>query len=75
MHRRLARALVATAAIAALGAGASPAIAAPAPAVAVAESGSSGTGSAAIDFPLGFLKLIICGPWASSEPHYLPMCR
>ncbi|MFF2085484.1 hypothetical protein ACFVVM_17050 [Nocardia sp. NPDC058176] len=77
MQRRMTRILVATAAVAVLGAGASPALAspAPAPAVAIAESGSAGTGSAVLDFPLGFLKLILCGTWASPEPHYIPFCR
>ncbi|WP_280300360.1 hypothetical protein [Nocardia neocaledoniensis] len=71
------RVLVATAAVAGIAtAGAAPALAAPAstPAV-IAETGSAGTGSALIDLPLGFLKLIMCGPWASTEPHPNPMCR
>lgn len=77
MHRRMIRVLVATAAVAGIAtAGAAPALAAPAstPAV-IAETGSAGTGSALIDFPLGFLKLIICGPWGAAEPHPNPMCR
>ncbi|MFC4374065.1 hypothetical protein ACFO5K_08095 [Nocardia halotolerans] len=70
------RILVTTAAVAGIAAGAtSPAVAEPAQPAVIAESGSSGTGSALIDFPLGFLKVIICGPWASPEPHYIPMCR
>ncbi|MFD3744796.1 hypothetical protein [Nocardia sp. NPDC058633] len=69
------RVLVATAAVAGLAAGASPALAAPAQPAVVAESGSAGTGSALVDFPLGFLKLIICGPWGSTQPHPNPMCR
>ncbi|MFI5500075.1 hypothetical protein ACIA5E_13505 [Nocardia asteroides] len=74
MQHRMVRILVATAAVAGIAAGASPAAAAPAPAV-VAESGSAGTGSALVDIPLGFLKLLACGPWASTEPHPNPMCR
>ncbi|WP_280217261.1 hypothetical protein [Nocardia neocaledoniensis] len=71
------RVLVATAAVAGIAtAGAAPALAAPASTAAViAETGSAGTGSALIDFPLGFLKLIICGPWGAAEPHPNPMCR
>ncbi|MFD4352346.1 hypothetical protein ACFWPX_07290 [Nocardia sp. NPDC058518] len=69
------RVLVATAAVAGIAAGASPALAAPAQPAVVAESGSAGTGSALVDIPLGFLKLIICGPWASPEPHPNAMCR
>ncbi|GEM30683.1 hypothetical protein NN3_16900 [Nocardia neocaledoniensis NBRC 108232] len=82
MHRRMIRVLVATATVAGIAtAGAAPALAAPtaAPAV-IAESGSAGTGSAGtgsalIDFPLGIMKLIICGPWGAAEPHPNPMCR
>ncbi|WP_446223526.1 hypothetical protein ACTWPB_28395 [Nocardia sp. IBHARD005] len=69
------RVLVATAAVAGIAAGASPALAAPAQPAVIAESGSAGTGSALVDIPLGFLELIICGPWASAEPHPNPMCR
>lgn len=75
MHRRMTRILVATAAVAGIVAGASPALAAPAQPAVVAESGSAGTGSAVLDFPLGFLELIMCGPWASPEPHPMPICR
>ncbi|MFD6455668.1 hypothetical protein ACWFRF_09715 [Nocardia sp. NPDC055165] len=75
MHRRMIRVLVATAAVAGIAAGAPTALAAPAQPTVVAESGSAGTGSAAIDIPLGFLKLILCGPWASTEPHPNPTCR
>ncbi|MFF0530635.1 hypothetical protein ACFYT3_19825 [Nocardia amikacinitolerans] len=70
---------VAVASVAILGAGAAPAMAAPAPvapqAAQVADSGSSGTGSAAIDLPLGLLKLLLCGPWGSTQPHPNPTCR
>ncbi|MBC7304247.1 MAG: hypothetical protein H5T78_25290 [Nocardia sp.] len=69
------RILVATVAVAGIAAGASPAVASPAAPAFVAESGSAGTGSALVDFPLGFLMFIICGPWASAEPHPNPMCR
>ncbi|MGS2807413.1 hypothetical protein [Nocardia sp. MW-W600-9] len=75
MQRRMVRILVATAAIAGIAAGASPALAAPATPAVIAESGSAGTGSAAIDFPLGIIKLLICGPWGSTQPHPNPMCR
>ncbi|MGW6423492.1 hypothetical protein ACWF82_12515 [Nocardia sp. NPDC055053] len=75
MQRRMIRILVATAAVAGIAAGASPAVAAPATPAVIAESGSAGTGSALIDFPLGFIKLLICGPWGSSQPHPNPMCR
>ncbi|GGN98721.1 hypothetical protein [Nocardia rhizosphaerihabitans] len=75
MQRRMVRILVATAAVAGIAAGASPAVAAPATPAVIAESGSAGTGSALVDFPLGFLKLLICGPWGSSQPHPNPMCR
>ncbi|MEV0550285.1 hypothetical protein [Nocardia salmonicida] len=75
MHRRMIRVLVATAAVAGIAAGAPAALAAPAQPAVVAESGSAGTGSAAIDIPLGFIKLLICGPWGSSQPHPNPMCR
>ncbi|MFB7876890.1 hypothetical protein ACFC06_16675 [Nocardia sp. NPDC056064] len=74
----MARILVATAAVAGIAAGGiAPALAAPAPTApaVIAESGSAGTGSALIDFPLGFIKLLICGPWGSSQPHPNPMCR
>ncbi|WP_067978442.1 hypothetical protein [Nocardia caishijiensis] len=70
------RILVTTAAVAGIAAGtASPALAAPAQPAVIAESGSAGTGSALIDFPLGIMKLIICGPWGAAEPHPNPMCR
>ncbi|WP_181698837.1 hypothetical protein [Nocardia sp. GTS18] len=70
------RVLVTTAAVAGIAAGAtSPALAAPAQPAVIAESGSAGTGSALIDFPLGIMKLIICGPWGAAEPHPNPMCR
>ncbi|MEV6215200.1 hypothetical protein ACFWM1_06550 [Nocardia sp. NPDC058379] len=75
MQRRMVRILVATAAIAGIAAGASPAVAAPAAPAVIAESGSAGTGSAAIDLPLGLLKLLVCGPWGSTQPHPNPMCR
>jgi hypothetical protein len=75
MHRRMIRVLVATVAVAGIAAAAPTALAAPAQPAVVAESGSAGTGSALIDFPLGFLKLIICGPWGSTQPHPNPMCR
>ncbi|MCA2209639.1 hypothetical protein [Nocardia rosealba] len=76
MHRRMIRVLVTTAAVAGIAAGAtSPALAAPAQPAVIAESGSAGTGSALIDFPLGIMKLIICGPWGAAEPHPNPMCR
>ncbi|MFE6923650.1 hypothetical protein ACFVAV_21680 [Nocardia sp. NPDC057663] len=75
MQRRMVRILVATAAVAGIAAGASPAVASPATPAVIAESGSAGTGSALVDFPLGFLKFIICGPWASSQPHPNPICR
>ncbi|MDO3649357.1 hypothetical protein [Nocardia mangyaensis] len=76
MQRRMVRILVATVAAAGIAAGgASPALAAPASPAVIAESGSSGTGSAVLDFPIGFLKLILCGTWASPEPHYIPLCR
>ncbi|MEV6273959.1 hypothetical protein [Nocardia sp. NPDC051832] len=79
MNRLATKFVVATAAAAIMGAGAAPAVAAPvavAPAVApVADSGSSGTGSAVIDFPLGILKVILCGAWGSTQPHPNPMCR
>ncbi|WP_336086226.1 hypothetical protein [Nocardia sp. SSK8] len=78
MHRRMARILLATAAVVGIAAGGvTPALAAPAPAApaVIAESGSAGTGSALIDLPLGFLKLLICGPWGAAEPHPNPMCR
>ncbi len=73
MHRRMIRVLIATAAVAGIAVGASPAHAAPT--ATIAETGSAGTGSALVDIPLGFLKIIVCGPWASSEPHPNPMCR
>ncbi|NKX87474.1 hypothetical protein HGA10_09145 [Nocardia coubleae] len=70
------RVLVTTAAVAGIAAGAtSPALAAPAQPAVIAESGSSGTGSALVDFPLGFMMILICGPWASPEPHPNPICR
>ncbi|MGM7646537.1 MULTISPECIES: hypothetical protein [unclassified Nocardia] len=76
MHRRMIRVLVTTAAVAGIAAGAtSPALAAPAQPAVIAESGSAGTGSALIDFPLGIMKLLICGPWGAAEPHPNPMCR
>ncbi|WP_194817329.1 hypothetical protein [Nocardia sp. XZ_19_385] len=79
MNRLATKFAVATAAAAIMFAGAAPAIAAPAPAApqatAVAESGSSGTGSSLIDLPLGLLKLIMCGPWGSTQPHPNPSCR
>ncbi|MFD6389884.1 hypothetical protein [Nocardia sp. NPDC060259] len=62
------RILVATAAVAGIAAGASPAVAAPAAPGVIAE-GSVGTGSALIDFPLGFLKFILChGAGGPSNP-------
>ncbi|APE37697.1 hypothetical protein BOX37_31380 [Nocardia mangyaensis] len=70
------RLVVATAAVAGIAtATASPAMATPAAPAVIAESGSAGTGSAVLDFPIGFLKLILCGTWASPEPHYIPLCR
>ncbi|MEV0435717.1 hypothetical protein [Nocardia sp. NPDC050413] len=76
MHRRMIRVLVTTAAVAGIAAGAtSPALAAPAQPAVIAESGSAGTGSALVDFPLGIMKLLICGPWGAAEPHPNPMCR
>lgn len=76
MHRRMIRILVATAAVAGIAtAGVAPALAAPAAPAVIAESGSAGTGSALIDFPLGIVKLLICGPWGAAEPHPNPMCR
>ncbi|MEV0333977.1 hypothetical protein [Nocardia sp. NPDC050717] len=70
------RILVATAAVAGIAtAGVAPALAAPAAPAVIAESGSAGTGSALIDFPLGIVKLLICGPWGAAEPHPNPMCR
>ncbi|MEV0252289.1 hypothetical protein AB0H76_37275 [Nocardia sp. NPDC050712] len=76
MNRLATKFAVATAATAIMFAGAAPATAAPqAPVAPVAESGSSGTGSAAIDFPLGFLKFILCGAWGSTQPNPNPICR
>ncbi|MEV0682661.1 hypothetical protein AB0I35_02235 [Nocardia sp. NPDC050378] len=76
MHRRMIRVLVTTAAVAGIAAGAtSPALAAPAQPAVIAETGSAGTGSALVDFPLGIMKILVCGIWASSEPHPSPICR
>ncbi|WP_278261139.1 hypothetical protein [Nocardia sp. AG03] len=72
MHRRLARLLVATAAIAGIAAAAPAAMAAPTPTV-IAESGSGGTGSALLDAPIGLLKVILCGGTAGTHP--IPFCN
>ncbi|MEU8896815.1 hypothetical protein [Nocardia sp. NPDC048505] len=76
MNRLATKFAVAIAAGAIMFTGAAPAVAAPqAPVAPVAEGGWGGTGSAAIDFPLGLLKLLMCGPWGSTQPHPNPSCR
>ncbi|MFE3546537.1 hypothetical protein ACFXK0_26540 [Nocardia sp. NPDC059177] len=75
MQRRMVRILVATMAVTGIAAaGISPALATPATPAVIAE-GSTDTGSALLDFPLGFVKLLICGIWATPEPHPNPICR
>ncbi|GAB4589309.1 hypothetical protein [Nocardia sp. IFM 10818] len=58
-----------------IGLAAAPAQAAPATVHPVADSGSASGSADVLLFPIGVLKILICGIWGGTEPDPRPLCN